>query len=153
MMKHLYYLKYLLTHKWYVFIECCKRGRIWRGITHDLSKFYPSEYFPWVENFYGKDPNGKETKRNFRYAGLYHKNRNPHHWQYWTFYDRNAKKEVALRMPDEYIDEMISDWIGAGKAKGEAGIDIKEWYEMVKEDLILHKKTRQKLERRIYGTK
>lgn len=54
MSKHLSYLSYVLGHKWHVFIECCKLGVPWLGIIHDWSKFLPSEWFPYVNWFYGK---------------------------------------------------------------------------------------------------
>jgi hypothetical protein len=48
------YLWYIIKHKWYVLIECWRRGLIWRGITHDLSKLRPSEFFPYMHYFYGQ---------------------------------------------------------------------------------------------------
>jgi hypothetical protein len=39
------YLNYLLRHKWYVGIECFKKGLIWRGLVHDLSKFLQANFF------------------------------------------------------------------------------------------------------------
>jgi hypothetical protein len=66
MSKHLKYLKYVLTHKWYVLLKCIELGIPWRGIVHDLSKFLPSEWSPYVEYFYGdihkfKSPDGKHV--------------------------------------------------------------------------------------------
>ena len=52
------YLKcliYLVKHKLYVFKECYKMGIIWRGIVHDFSKLYPSEFIAYAKYFYGKD--------------------------------------------------------------------------------------------------
>jgi len=37
--KFIYVMKYLFYHRWFVFVECCKRGIILRGVLHDLSKF------------------------------------------------------------------------------------------------------------------
>jgi len=53
MSKYILYLKYIIRHKWYVGIECFKMGVYWRGITHDLSKFLPSEFIPYAKYFYG----------------------------------------------------------------------------------------------------
>ena len=33
------YLWYVIRHKWFVGVECVKRGLWWRGLVHDLSKF------------------------------------------------------------------------------------------------------------------
>lgn len=57
MKKYLRYLNYLVKHKWFVFLEGCKEGIVWQGITHDISKFLPSEFFPYVEYFYGNKKN------------------------------------------------------------------------------------------------
>ena len=59
-MKHLKYLCYVLRHKWYVFIECCKLGIPVRGLVHDLSKFRPSEWFPYA-NFIHKPKQRDDT--------------------------------------------------------------------------------------------
>ncbi len=53
---HWLYLQYLLCHKWWVFWYCCLYGIPWRGIVHDLSKFRPDEWFPYVNAFYGPKP-------------------------------------------------------------------------------------------------
>ncbi len=51
--KYLKYLWYVIRHKWYVFKVCCEYGMGWRGAVHVLSKFRPSEFFPYTEHFYG----------------------------------------------------------------------------------------------------
>lgn len=51
--RHLQYLRYVLVHKWYTLIECYKLGILWQGIVHDLSKFSPREWSPYVKWFYG----------------------------------------------------------------------------------------------------
>ena len=38
------HLKTILTHKYYVFLEFRKYGLYWRGLTHDLSKFWLTEF-------------------------------------------------------------------------------------------------------------
>ena len=93
-MKYLKYLNYLLRHKWYVGIECWKRGLYLYAFTHDLSKFSLDELVPYTNYFYGKG--NKITRgRNktgyykptdtgdkaFDFAWLLHQKRNKHHWQ------------------------------------------------------------------------
>jgi len=51
--KFLGHLRTVLTHKWYVFKNCIKAGIIWQGVTHDLSKFSPTEFFESVKYFQG----------------------------------------------------------------------------------------------------
>lgn len=106
MKKHLRYLKYVLRHKWFVFLYCLEYGLIWRGIKHDWSKFLPSEWFPYVEYFYGGKkeivPNVKvftedgklipktktpdDVQLAFDLAWNHHQKRNSHHWQYWLLH-------------------------------------------------------------------
>lgn len=50
------YLGYVLRHKYFVMIECFKMGLMWEGMVHDISKFFPSEWMPYVKKFYGKKP-------------------------------------------------------------------------------------------------
>ncbi len=131
-MKHLKYLKGLLRHKWFVFLECFKRGIAWRGIMHDISKFGPKEWFPYVEHFYGSKK-GK-IDPDFDYAWLHHQKRNPHHWQYWILKDR------ALEMKEPYRTEMLCDWIGANKAY-KSKQSIFEWFKENKDSMILGPET------------
>ena len=51
--KILGHLKTVLTHKWYVFIYCCKLGIPWQGIKHDLSKFSWTEFSESVKYYQG----------------------------------------------------------------------------------------------------
>jgi len=71
MNKYLKYLKYVLVHKYYVFIECFKVGLFWRGIMHDMSKFFPDEFLPYARYFYGEYPGHKDYKR-MRDIGVYY---------------------------------------------------------------------------------
>ena len=149
------YLKYVLKHKWYVFIECCKFGIPLRGILHDLSKFLPSEFIPYARYFYGNYPAWnkveyepcypyKYTKEGvndaFDYAWLLHQKRNPHHWQYWILKCDNDGTKI-LGMPLKVRKEMLADWIGAGIAiTGKR--EVKEWYAKNRDNIILHPSTR-----------
>lgn len=68
MRPHLRYLRYVLMHKLYVFIGGIAVKRmygdspwgwvcwLWRLLVHDLSKFRPSEWNPYVAFFYGEKP-------------------------------------------------------------------------------------------------
>jgi hypothetical protein len=55
MKPHLRYLWYVIRHKWFVFVAgSLTRAPLWRLLIHDWSKFRPSEWFPYVANFYGE---------------------------------------------------------------------------------------------------
>jgi len=131
MYKYIQYLSYILRHKWYVFLECRKLGIPWTGVTHDLSKFRPSEFFPYVNHFYGR-PCVPYNKKDdyvadvaFDTAWLHHQRRNPHHWQYWLL-TNDEDLPCTLEMPMRYRKEMLADWRGAHKAQG--GKDLVAWY-------------------------
>ncbi len=156
-MKHLKYLSYVLRHKWYVFIECCKLGIFWQGIVHDLSKFLPSEWFPYAEHFYGskakqwRDSTGyyKPTDTGdpaFDFAWLLHQKRNKHHWQWWILPEDEGGIKI-FPMPDKYRREMLADWRGAGRAQGKP--DTKAWYFANKDKMQLHPETRAWIERQL----
>ena len=118
------------------------------GITHDKSKYLPEEYDAYDEYFYpsdgskvGEDPKRKEA---FQYAWLHHQNSNPHHWQFWVLINDEDGTE-ALKMPLDYIYEMVSDW-GAFAYLQKNGHHLKEWYEKNKDKMILHDETRSIVE-------
>ena len=146
---YLKYLKYIIRHKWFVFIECFKIGwkqkklnMFWRGIMHDISKFYPSEFIPYARYFYGDYPSiydvqpgykyeycglyKHDVERQFDQARLYHIHRNPHHWQYWLLQEDDGPLK-RIPMPTKYLREMVADWRGAGKVI--TGKDnLTKWY-------------------------
>ncbi|MFW6172590.1 MAG: DUF5662 family protein [Elusimicrobiota bacterium] len=153
MKKYYLYLKYVVIHKVYVFIECCKLGILLRGILHDFSKFYPSEMIPNVKFHYGPD---KKVIRNksgyyrkfecgdeiFESSYLLHVRRNDHHWHYWSVTkDDGTTKEFP--MSNGARKEMLADWIGAAKAQRRCH---KTWYWNNKEKIIIHPETRKWIE-------
>ena len=104
----------LITHhKWVVFKLCCRIGEPWRGITHDLSKYSPTEFFESVKYYVGTHSPITEAKRDKGYsvAWLHHKGRNKHHSEYWE--DEFAPEPTPV-MPYKYAAEMICDKIAAG---------------------------------------
>lgn len=144
MRKFTKYLQYVLRHKWFVFLECCKLGIPFRGIIHDLSKFLPSEFFPYMNHFYG-DKN-KESDLQFDKQWLKHIHRNKHHWQYWILTSNyNDNEYTEMEMPIKYAKEMIADWVGASRQQG-YGSNIVQWYEKNKDKIKLHPYTRVVIE-------
>jgi hypothetical protein len=110
-----------------------------------LSKFKPSEWFPYAYTFY--DENGDTRyleNEDFNIAWLHHQHRNPHHWQYWILKMDRGEEEV-LRMPMKYIREMLADWMGAGKAIT-GKWEVYEWYQKNKDKMKMHPDTRETVE-------
>ena len=140
MRRHLQYLKYILRHKWYVFLAGCKLGIPLLALVHDWSKFKPSEWLPYARTFYNKDGSKcYQEHPEFTLAWNHHQKRNKHHWQYWMItWDRGDTE--CLPMPDRYRREMLADWIGAGRALGKP--DTAGWYEANRDNIKLHPETR-----------
>lgn len=157
MKAHLAYLRYVLRHKWFVFLACRRLGvSLWQSIVHDWTKFLPVEWHPYVHQFYKpdgskrdvtRDDGGLQTRRldeAFNRAWLHHQKQNPHHWQYWVLIN-DEDGTVALEMPIKYIFEMVADWEGASRAiTGNA--NPAGWYERNAGKMILHYETRQLVE-------
>ena len=152
MKKYLKYLWYVVKHKFYVSMECFKRGYLWRGLLHDLSKFYPDEFIAYARYFNGTYPSQAEltpgeksvydiltkeqVERNFDAAWLRHQHRNPHHWQYWMLKeDSGAMKTIPI--PRQYLVEMLCDWIGAGKAITGKN-NLRDWFDSNKHKIIMN---------------
>ena len=110
------HFKKICKHKYYVGKYCFKMGMYWQGITHDLSKFSPIEFFESVEYYQGdRSPIDKCKEVNgCSKAWQHHKGRNPHHYEYWVDNLDNGGK--ALIMPKKYAKELIADYLGAGHA-------------------------------------
>jgi len=150
------YLNYLLRHKYFVFLECCKLKVPWLGLIHDWSKFRLSEFIPYAKHFYaagsniqkGRDETGYYQAGNteddkFNFAWLLHQKRNAHHWQYWLLPMDDGSTKV-FEMPTKYRKEMLADWRGAGKAQGTP--DTKAWYNKNKYKMQLGEFTRKWIE-------
>ncbi|MDE2105116.1 MAG: hypothetical protein KGL39_48200 [Patescibacteria group bacterium] len=165
MLAHLKYLRYILRHKWFVYVAGLRVGApIWRLLIHDWSKFLPSEWFAYTHYFYGTYPSWEFAKRiptyewkhtkegvnaAFQRAWLHHIHWNKHHWQYWIMIDDPTSatdlNAVALPMPKKYALEMIADWCGAGRAIN-GRIDVSGWYWPRRDRITLHPDTRMFVE-------
>lgn len=138
MKPHLQYAKYVVKHKWFVFVAGIKTGApLWRLIIHDWSKMTRTEWGPYVRQFYAKH---KRRPGEFDKAWLHHQHHNPHHWQHWVLKEDDGGIK-ALEMPDDLIREMVADWMGAGRAitgRWEVG----EWWAKNDTKIILAPYTR-----------
>jgi hypothetical protein len=153
------YFAYVIKHKWYVFLACCKLGIWYRGILHDNSKLLPDEFFPYARMFYQKNPPKREKTGylksynsgdpKFEYAWLKHINRNRHHLQYWVLpYDKDdtadGRYQKIFNIPDVFIKEIVADWIGAAKAQ-KSKYNALEWFEEHKEKLVASDRTMERI--------
>ena len=145
---HLQYLKYVLLHKWYVFWECLHvRAGVWRAIRHDWTKFTKTEWSPYVRWFYAR-PTEKAAlqahKNAFMEAWRHHVGYNDHHWEFWT--KRADGKMYATVMPESCVREMVADWRGVCRAKGQHRSAAVIWYLENKKKIAFHPFTRDRVE-------
>lgn len=156
------YFWYVLRHKWFVFVECCKFEIVWLGIIHDWSKFLPSEFIPYARHFYGGKRVQEEIKKekiqgydksndrkdnDFNVAWLFHIHRNKHHWQHWLLI-QDENEDIVLEIPSNYRKELLADWHGAGKAITGKN-NTKEWYFKHKDKYQFHPNTTKWIERNL----
>ena len=149
------YLKYVIRHKWFVFIECCRFKKYWLGIMHDLSKFRPSEFIPYARYFYGNYPEycgGSYSKyyqadidRHFDVAWLNHIHRNKHHWQHWLLQKQDGNLKL-IPIPPKYLVEMVADWNGAAGIAINGKKDTIDWYQKNKDNIKLNRINRKFVE-------
>ena len=142
MKRHFAYLRYVLRHKWFVFVAGRRiKAPLWRTIIHDWSKFLSSEWGPYAWTFYKEDGTSRYIETpEFNYAWNHHQKRNKHHWQYWLL-QMDRGDVIPLEMPTKYISEMVADWMGAGRAIT-GRWECQEWYEANKDKMILNYQTR-----------
>ena len=150
-MKAWKHFKTITYHKWLVMKGCFAVGLYWQGLTHDLSKYSPTEFRVGARYYQGdRSPNNAEREdKGYSSAWLHHKGRNKHHYEYWVDYSSRAENGIVpVPMPDRYIAEMMMDRIAASKVyKGKDYTDASplEYYKLGRDIPILHPYTREKL--------
>ncbi len=109
------HFKTITRHKYLVAKGCFQVGLYRQGLTHDLSKYGPTEFATGIKYYQGnRSPNAAERdEKGYSAAWLHHKGRNRHHWEYWIDFTRSGMKPVP--MPDRYLVEMVMDRIAASK--------------------------------------
>ncbi len=145
----------IARHRRLVRKGCFAIGLYWQGLTHDLSKFSPSEFMVGAKYFQGdRSPNNAEREDiGYSSAWLHHKGRNKHHYEYWIDYSSHYRKNgddimVPVPMPDRYIAEMLMDRIAASKVyRGDKYTDKDplDYYFTGTHEAPLHEYTRSRL--------
>ena len=105
-------------HRWKVCSHCFRVGLYWRGLTHDLSKYSPTEFWTGAKYYQGtRSPNSYERELyGYSAAWMHHKGRNRHHFEYWIDYCRREDGTIYIggcKMPKKYVAEMFCDRIAA----------------------------------------
>lgn len=105
----------ITKHRWCVMKNCFRAGLYWQGLTHDLSKFSPTEFLRGIKYYQGtRSPNEEEREtQGYSQAWMHHKGRNKHHFEYWVDIDPRTKVYGPVEMPYKYLAEMFCDRVAA----------------------------------------
>ena len=111
------HFKTITHHRHLVMLGCFRVGLIWRGLTHDLSKYTPTEFLTGVRYYQGsRSPNAAEREqKGYSEAWMHHKGRNRHHFEYWTDLSLETLRYEPVAMPTVFLVEMVMDRIAACK--------------------------------------
>ena len=150
-------IRHLITiteHKVLVARHCFQMGLYLQGLTHDLSKYTPAEFWNGVRFFRGNmSPNAGEIDlKGYSDSWLHHKGRNKHHFEYWVDFSYQSDLPYCLhpvRMPRRYVAEMIADRVAACKVyrgKDYRQEDALAYYNRSHGNLPLHPETRRAME-------
>ena len=147
-------VKHFITitkHRHLVMKHCFKAGIPFQGLTHDLSKYSPTEFILGAKYYLGtKSPNEAERNdKGYSSAWLHHKGRNRHHYEYWMDYNVQTKRMEPVEMPMKYFKEMFCDRVAASKiyqGKNYTDAHPLEYFSRAKDRIIIHPKTAALLE-------
>ena len=107
-------------HRQLVMKYCFRVGLYWQGLTHDLSKYSPTEFLVGAKYYQGdRSPNNAEKEaKGYSSSWLPQKGRNKHDFEYWMDYTMPGTSDQLLegvKMPVRYVVEMFMDRIAACK--------------------------------------
>lgn len=137
-------------HRWLVRQGCFRVGLYWQGLTHDLSKYSPTEFLIGAKFYQGtRSPNAAERDLfGYSTAWMHHKGRNRHHYEYWTDMNPVTKQYESVPMPRKYLAEMVMDRRAACKVyEGEKYDDgsALRYFEKSRERVLMNETTRREL--------
>ena len=147
------HLKTVQRHRRLVRQHCFRLGLYWQGLTHDLSKFSPVEFWAGVKYFQGdRSPNDAQRRdQGYSASWMHHKGRNRHHFEYWTDYGVNGEGIIGVEMPKKYVAEMFCDRLAASKVYRGKDFDPGDPYKFFlrgkEKRLLIHPATSELLEK------
>ena len=150
-MKAWKHFKTITKHRLIVMAGCFRVGLYWQGLTHDLSKYSPTEFLSGAKYYQGtRSPNTAEREdKGYSQAWMHHKGRNRHHYEYWTDMNRATRNYESVPMPRKYLAEMVMDRRAACITyQGDAYTDASalNYFMGSRERELMHPQTRQELE-------
>ena len=150
-MKPWQHFKTITKHRFLVMAGCFRIGLIRQGLTHDLSKYAPVEFWNGAKYYQGtRSPNSAERQdKGFSEAWMHHKGRNRHHYEYWTDMNPVSRRYEPVEMPRRYLAEMVMDRRAACMTyQGDAytpGSPL-AYFMSSRERELMHPETRRQLE-------
>ena len=150
-MKAWQHWKTITKHRRLVRQGCFQVGLYWQGLTHDLSKYTPTEFLVGAKYFQGtRSPNSAERdEKGYSESWMHHKGRNRHHWEYWTDLSLETMTYAPVPMPRRFLVEMVMDRIAACKVyQGEKYTDASALIYLQKgvDRIRMHPQTQRELE-------
>ena len=144
------HFKTITTHRILVMKGCFSMGLYWQGLTHDLSKYSPTEFWTGARYYQGvRSPNAAEREeKGYSEAWMHHKGRNRHHYEYWTDMSRATGRYESVPMPRRYLAEMVADRVAACKvyeADRYTPGSALAYLNRSREKNLIHPQTRQEL--------
>ena len=143
------HLRTVGRHRRLVRHYCFRLGLYAQGLTHDLTKYSPTELLRSIRYYQGyRSPNDQERLENgVSLSWLHHKGRNRHHFEYWIDYCLKPEGGVYMggcKMPMKYVAEMFCDRIAACRVyQGNAYTDASpyDYYQHSKDHILIHPDT------------
>lgn len=144
------HLKTISHHRWLVMCGCFRVGLYRQGLTHDLSKFSPTEFWTGARYYQGtRSPNAAEREdKGYSLAWMHHKGRNRHHYEYWTDLSLETHRYEPVEMPRRYLVEMVMDRRAACmtyQGKNYTPASPLQYFEKSRERLLMHPNTEKAL--------
>ena len=141
----------ITKHRLLVCAGCFRVGLYWQGLTHDLSKYSPTEFLIGAKYYQGtRSPNAAEREdKGYSEAWMHHKGRNRHHYEYWTDMSPQTRCYESIPMPRKYLVEMVMDRRAACMTY--QGKDYQDgsalaYFQRSRERQLMHPQTCQELE-------
>ena len=124
----------IVTHISIVKDLCYQMGIPELGDSHDLSKFSPEEFeiYKYADGKRSPHDNARD-KLGVSPSWIYHKARNPHHWEFFTDFNSATPNGdgtftiicKCVKMPYDRVIEMFCDFVGASKTYNKEAFSLK----------------------------
>lgn len=145
------HFKTITKHRFLVCKYCFRLGLYWQGLTHDLSKYSPREFWVGAKYFQGnRSPNDAERQTNgYSSSWLHHKGHNRHHFEYWTDYGTHGEGIIPIEIPNRFVAEMFCDRLAASRTYRKeqfTNADPYLFFERSRKYAMIHKSSEKLLE-------